>query len=742
MFQKIIILWLLCQFSVVAQTKISGIIYDDTQTPLAGANVYWKNSEKGTTTSKDGTFELNFVANSQLVISYVGFKTEEITIENQIFIKLTMTIDNSLDEVTLQKVRKSLSKSSLSTANMATMTKKELTKAACCNLSESFETNPAIDVNFSDAVSGTRQIKMLGLTSPYIALTEELIPAAKMGLQYAGLSFIPGTWVNSIQITKGAGSVLNGFESISGQINYELVLPESESFVFVNTYASSDSRYEINTHLTQKIKEWNSSLLIHGNLRNRLNDMNKDHFLDNPIGNQVNILNRWQYGTYGEPLSSITTIQGFIDNKQAGSIHFIPEIHNKTTTYWGSENESKMFKISNKTGYVFPENEFQSIGLQQNFTTFNQESYFGLREFNVNQKSYYANLLYSNIISNIKNKFTIGLNFSHDQLHEKVIEQHFSRTDNNIGVSGEYSYDNQDNFSVILGARIDKHNNIGTFFTPRMHLRFQPRENITLRASAGKGTRIANIFIENQQLFATSRLFNLENNTPNAIYGFNPEVAYNYGIGYLHTFKLFNKEVEFSVDFYRTDFQNQVVTDLDFSPQQVLFYNLKGKSFANSLQLDLNYEISQHFNIRTSYKYYDVKTVLSAGLLERYLQAKHRFFVNIAYETHVKDDGSQWKFDCTYNRLGAQRLPNTQNNPVGFRFDDYSPAFGTINTQITNTLSKTFEIYFGGENIGNFQIGNPILGVNQPFGSYFDSSMVYGPVFGAMYYAGIRYKIN
>ncbi|MFY7811325.1 MAG: TonB-dependent receptor, partial [Flavobacterium sp.] len=608
MYQKIIMLWLLCQVSAVAQTKISGIIYDDTKTPLAGANVYWKNTQKGTTTLQDGTFEINFLPNSPLVISYVGFKTDTITLSNQSLIKHYLTIDNTLDEVTIQKVRKSLSKSSLSTANMATMTKKELTKAACCNLSESFETNPAIDVNFSDAVSGTRQIKMLGLTSPYIALTEELIPAAKMGLQYSGLSYIPGTWVNSIQVTKGAGSVLNGFESISGQINYELVVPESEPFLFVNTYASSDSRYEINTHLTKKIKKWTSSLLIHGNLRNQLNDMNHDHFMDNPIGEQLNILNRWQYGTCGDPFSSITTIQGLVDQKQAGSVHFIPEIHKNKTTYWGSETNSKMFKISNKTGYVFPDNEFQSIGLQQNYTYFNQDSYFGLRDFRVDQKSYFLNLLYSNLISNVKNKFTLGINFSHDQLHEKVLELHYNRTDLNIGFFGEYTYDNQNNFSVILGARLDKHNNIGTFFTPRMHLRYQPIENITLRASAGKGTRIANIFIENQHLFASSRIFNLENNISNAIYGFNPEVAYNYGIGFLHTFKLFKKEVELSLDFYRTDFQNQVVTDLDFSPQQVLFYNLKGKSYANSLQLDLNYELSHHFNIRTSYKYYDVKT--------------------------------------------------------------------------------------------------------------------------------------
>jgi outer membrane receptor for ferrienterochelin and colicins len=741
MLQKIIYTLLFFSTIALGQNKISGVVYDDTGTPLQGANVLIKGTQKGTTTDEKGVFELLVSPNTEIVISYIGFKTDEITIGNQLFIKHTMTIDNTLDEVTLQKVRKSLSKSKLETTNVSTMTQKELTKAACCNLSESFETNPSIDVNFSDAVSGTRQIKMLGLTSPYIALTEELIHAGKMGMQYAGLSFIPGTWVQSIQITKGAGSVLNGFESISGQINYELVKPETEPKAYINAYASSDSRYEVNTHFTQNLGKWNTTLLLHGNLRNRINDMNKDHFLDNPLGEQLNIMNRWQYGMCGDALSSTTTFHYISDDKQAGSMHFNPDIHKKTTTYWGSENNSKVFKISNKTGYVFPENEFQSIGLQQNYTQYDQMAYFGLRDFNVNQKSYYANLLFSNILGSIKNKYVLGLNYSYDNLHEVVGENHYKRTDQNVGLFGEYTYDNQDNFSVILGARVDKHNNIGTFFTPRMHLRFQPRENITLRASAGKGTRIANIFIENQQLLATSRIFNLATNTSNATYGFNPEVAYNYGIGYLHTFKIFNKEAELSLDFYRTDFENQVVTDLDFSPQQVLFYDLKGKSYANSLQIDFNYELTENLNIRTSYKYYDVKTDFSTGLLERYLQAKHRYFINLEYETTIKDDGSQWKMDFTYNRLGSQRLPATSSNPVAFRFEEFSPSFGTINAQITNVFNENFEIYFGGENIGNFQISNPILGVSQPFGNYFDSSMVYGPVFGAMYYGGLRYKI-
>ena len=196
------------------------------------------------------------------------------------------------------------------------------------------------------------------------------------------------------------------------------------------------------------------------------------------------------------------------------------------------------------------------------------------------------------------------------------------------------------------------------------------------------------------------------------------------------------------MDFYRTDFQNQVVVDVFASPQFVSFYNLKGSSFANSLQVDLNYEITHHFNIRTAYKYYNIQTDYTSGRFEKPLQAKHRFFTNIAYETHIKEKGRQWKFDATYNLLGKQRLPYTGSNPVAYQRGDYAPSFGTVNFQVTRTFSSTFEMYAGGENVTNYKQANAIVAADDAFGQYFDTTLVYGPVFGQMYYAGLRFKIK
>ena len=726
-----------------SQENVSGkIIYDNNQ-PLPGANIYWENTEIGTTSDDQGKFTIPFSTNhTVLVISYVGFKTVVLTVSSPKKITQKMEYDTSLDEVTLTNVRKSLQKSYLVTSNMQTMSSKELLKAACCNLSESFETNPSIDVNFSDAISGSKQIKMLGLTSPYILMTEENIPAIRGAAQAYGLSFVPGTWVESIQITKGAGSVVNGYESISGQINYELIKPANDIPFFLNAYGSTDSRFELNTHFNKKINDkWATSLFLHGSTRLAKNDMNDDGFLDNPIGNQINAINRWQYTNAEKGWVSFINLRVMKDDKQMGQVDFDPNRDKGTTNFWGSEINTEKVDLSAKMGYVFPDAPWKSIGFQNAFNYHNQESYFGLNQYNIKQNSFYSNLIYNSILSNTLHKFSTGMNFTYDNYSEFVNVTDFSRIDNSVGAFFEYTFDDNDKWSYVFGGRIDYHNRLGVFLTPRAHVRYKPFEKTTFRLSAGRGKRSANIFAENQQLFASSRQFQILD-TNGKIYGLDPEIAWNYGFGMMQGFQLFGKNAEFSLDFYRTDFQNQAVVDVDNSPQSVLFYNLDGQSFANSLQVDLNYEITRHFTIRTAYKYYDIETDYTIGLAERPLQAKHRFFTNVAYETHVKDRGQQWKFDFTYNWLGEQRLPRTQSNPEEYRLPEYASAFSTFNAQITKTFSQTFEIYVGGENIGNYQQPNPILGSNDPFGSYFDSSMVYGPVFGGMYYAGLRFKIQ
>jgi outer membrane receptor for ferrienterochelin and colicins len=740
---------------MASQEKITGMIMEandnNEHIGLAGANVYWLNTTIGTVTNIDGMFSLDYKKEyTKLVISYVGFKTDTLTITEPKTVSHWLQPTDNLDEVTVTSRKQATVKSYLQAANTFTITSDELLKAACCNLSESFETNPSIDVNFADAVTGTKQIKMLGLTSPYILIATENIPSVRGASQAFGLSFIPGTWVESIQITKGAGSVVNGYESIAGQINAELVKPFSDDKLFVNLYAASSERFELNTHINTQVGEkWHTGLYLHGNTQNQEHDVNKDGFLDMPKFNQINIMNRWQYTNAEKGFVSFINLRYLNDEKQTGQLDFNPKTDKLTTNAWGGEIDTKRYEVSAKMGYVNPEIPWQSVGVQTAFSSHTQESYFGLKQYDITQNSLYMNAIYNSIISDSRHKVKTGLSYTYDHYDEFLDSQNlasnYERTENSVGGFFEYNYDDLDKLNVTAGIRVDYHNLMGTFVTPRVHARYTPWEKSALRASFGRGKRSANIFAENQNIFSTSRNINVLISSPlgrsGGAYGLNPEIAWNYGISFLQGFNLLGRKADVTLDYYKTDFTNQVVVDFE-NPREVNFYNLDGKSFANSFQVEFNYNVFQGVDLRTSYKFYDVQTQYNSGRLEKPLTPKHRLFANLGYETKQQDNGGQWKFDATYNWVGEQRFSSTSSNPIQYQLPDRTPTVTTLNAQITKVFSKTFEVYLGGENIANVRQPNPILAANDPFGSNFDTTFVYGPVFGSMYYAGFRFRIE
>ena len=730
-----------------AQDKIKGMVMEPSpqgkHLPLPGANVIWEGTSVGTITDIDGNFTLPYESSyKRLIISYVGYKSKTIDVKNpNTVIHILLQSTDDLEEVTVTTRKKASATSYLASPNITTVSSKELLKAACCNLSESFETNPSIDVNFTDAISGTKQIKMLGLTSPYILIATENVPSVRGASQAYGLSFIPGTWVESIQVTKGSGSVTNGFESIAGQINAELVKPLSDKKFFVNAYGSINGRLELNTHFNTKLNEkWSTGVYIHGDRRGEKFDNNRDSFLDLPVGNQINVMNRWQYTNLEKGLISFLNFRFLDDKKQSGQINYDPNVHKFGNAVWGSEVDTRRFDFSGKFGYVNPEIPYQSLGLQLAFSNHKQDSYFGNRIYDINHKSLYSNLIYNSIISDSRHKIKTGIGFSHDTYEEQVNTADYSRNENSIGGFFEYSFDNLDTVNLTAGVRIDHHNLMGTFVTPRFHARYTPWEKSALRFSFGRGKRAANIFAENQRLFASSRTINIQNTEGN-IYGLNPEIAWNYGISFLQGFQLFDRKADINIDFYRTDFQNQVVVDYE-TPTEINFYNLDGESFANSFQVEFNYTPLERLDLKSAYKYYDVKTQYQSGKLQKPLTPKHRVFANASYETQTSTKGGLWKFDATYNWIGEQRFSSTMQSPEAFRLNPHSPTFSTLNAQVTKVFSDQFEVYLGGENITNVRQENPILSANNPFGANFDSTFVYGPIFGGMYYAGLRFKLN
>ena len=738
---NLILITFLLQVSIsFSQNYIEGVISYENESgeiiPFPGVTVFWENTTVGTLTNIDGNYKLlNSSVSNKLVFKFLGYKEQIIDVSNKKFYNVTMMKDeNVLDEVVVNKKRKTIQKSYFKTQNIINVSSEELLKAACCNISESFETNPSIDVSYSNAITGVKQVKMLGLESPYLLITEENIPMIRGASQVYGLSFIPGTWVESMQITKGAGSVVNGFESISGQINVELKKPYSDTPFFVNVYSNNMGRNEVNIHGNKIINEkLSTGLYLHANKNTSINDKNNDGFLDNPTSNAFNIFNRWQYINTQKGTVSFLGIRYMNDDKVIGeNTEDVVFIRNP----WKGEINTNRFDSNFKFGYVNPSIPYQSLGFQMAYSNHDQDSFFGIRNYNINQNSFYSSLIYNSILGSTLNKIKFGLNYSYDDFDEIVDKKNvfYNRIDKSIGGFFEYSYDSVDAVSLVAGIRYDIHNNLGSFFTPRFHLRYQPFEKSVLRLSAGTGRKSSNIFSENQNIFTSGRQIKISNEFGN-FYGLDPEKAINYGLSFRQGFFINNREGDITFDYYVTDFDNQIVVDWE-TQGELSFYNLNGKSFSKSLQIDLEYQIIDNVLIKSTFKNFDVKKQYDSGFKQNPLTPKNRFFTNIEASTNEKENGSKWKFDFTYNWIGKQRLPS---HTELIDFEGYSPNYSLVNSQITRVFSNKFEMYVGGENIGGFTQSNPIVG-GYPFGTDFDTSIVYAPIHGALFYVGLRFN--
>ncbi len=717
--------------------KVISITGNNEVINLVGANVYWLGTTEGTTTGKDGKFRLKkHHQASELVASFVGFHSDTIDVDKKHHVHFQLDASVSLEQVEVIHRNKSTGISYADPIKLETMHEDELLKAACCNLSESFETNPSVDVTFTDAVTGTREIIMLGLAGPYTQITKENMPEVRGLSALYGLTYIPGVWVESIQLNKGTGSVVNGFESIAGQINIELRKPENMDRLYLNAYTNEGGRIEGNANIQQKINEkWSTAVLLHGNNNSFKIDRNNDGFLDKLMGDQFIGLNRWKY--VNNNMRMQFGVKGTYLDKTGGQVAFNPKTDALTTNNWGMQIKTERFEGWTKMGFVDEENPWKSFGFQLSGASHKQNSYYGLNKYDAIQNTMYANLIYQSILWNTNHKFKTGASFQYDEYTESLNTRNFDRTEYVPGGYFEYSFKHHEEFTAVAGIRTDYHNIYGPFITPRLHIRYAVTKNNILRLSGGRGQRTANILSEHNGLLASARKIIIRSDSTDKPYGLDPEVAWNAGINFTHNFKIGQRQGVASFDYYRTAFDNQIVTDLDQNPQEVVFYNLKGRSFSNSFQAQLDYEIIKNLDARLAYRWYDVKTNYNGLLMRKPLIASHRAFLNIGYETN-----KQWKFDYTINWQGKKRIPFTGTNPENYRLDDYSPDFYLMNAQVSKRWKKKFEGYIGIENILDYRQPNPILSSEQPFSQYFDSSIIWGPVFGRNIYLGLRFWIE
>ncbi len=722
---------------------IKGVVLEETGKgnfhPLAGASVIWQGTSKGTVTDSAGVFNiLQEPGAERLIVSYTGYEPDTLSAISGKEIKIILASGRQLNEVKVTGRQRSTYLSSLNPIRTQVMTERELFKAACCNLSESFETNPSVDVSFNDAVTGSKQIQLLGLSGNYTQLTVENLPGPRGLATPQGLNFIPGPWVESIQLNKGVGSVVNGYESIAGQINIEQKKPQTAERLYANAYVNDMGKTDLNLVLTQKIgKNWSTSLLLHDNFLAKSDvDYNDDGFRDMTTGNLFTGINRWNYEN-GKGLESQFGVKVLFNDITGGETRFDPDKDRLGNVNYGVGINIKRYEAFAKTGYVFPGKKYKSVGLQLSFFDHRQDSYFGQTVYDARQKNVYANLIYQSIIGSTIHKFRTGMSLLSDDYDERFNSSRYERKELVPGAFFEYTFTPVEKFNIVAGIRGDHNSLFGWFATPRLHVRYEPVKGTTIRLSAGRGQRTANIFAENNSVFVSSRQVNILTTSSGKAYGLNPEVAWNKGVSLDQKFRLFNRNASLGLDFFRNDFSDQVIVDLE-DARQVKFYNLGGKSFSNSFQAELNLEPVRKLETRIAYRYFDVKATYGNQLLQKPFTARHRAFMNLAYEW------SGWKFDYTFNYNGSKRIPSTVANPPALQRPANSPSYVLMNAQVTKTLGKKHpvDLYLGGENLTNFLQREAIVDPGQPFGPYFDAALVWGPVSGRLVYLGLRYKIK
>ena len=741
MIKYIFIVGLLFPFGITAQT-ILGKVTNSKKKPMIGATIYWIGSNIGASTGEKGLFEITskHTGNSKLVASFVGYISDTIEITNQSFVEFKLIEVKPLNDVVVQGKRNGIIISNISPIKTEVITQSELKKAACCDLAGCFETQATVQPQTTNVITNSKELRILGISGVYNQVLIDGLPMIQ-GLSYTyGISGIPGTLVENITISKGTNSVLQGYESISGQINVETKEPTKTDKLLLNVYVNNFLEKHVNVNYTFKVKKWSSLAALHTVQPANKVDRDNDTFLDLPQLTRYMLFNKWKYGNEKDwGLSSQIGLRFLNEERNGGQTFYNPKSDKGSTNVYGQTVKITQPEIWTKTSYRFNDNHritFLASSFYQN-----QESFFGTVNYNAQQTNIYGNLQYELLYAQ-KNSLKTGISYRHLKLNESIAftdttlkrtyAGNYKREENIPGIFAEnVMYFFKDKLTWIAGIRGDELNQFGFTITPRTLLKYDVSPNTVFRASIGTGWRTVNLFSENIGLLVSSRdLVFAEQVTP--------ERATNYGINFIQKFNTKNNNLSgyFSTDYYRTNFQNQIFPDYDSDPTKAIIKNFTGTSISNSFQAELYLKIWQRFEVKTGYNYLDVYRKVSGTKILLPFNPRHKVLATFSY----KPLNNKFHFDMNIHWIGEQKLADTKSNPVEFQRPDFSKPYALVNMQFTYKF-KNLDVYTGCENLFDFRQHQPIVSWQIPFGKYFDTSSVWGPTRGREMYIGFRFKL-
>ena len=763
----------------LAQRQFTGKVVDaDTNEPLIGATLYWKNTTAGATTTADGSFSIRRVSGfDTIVVDYLGYETLEQDMSDKSANDVTLKLKASavdIDEVVVEGMQRGNFAKSSGITRQEQISFAGLCKMACCSLAESFENSASVTVGYSDAISGARQIKMLGLAGTYTQILDENRPIMQGAGAAYGLSYTPGMWLNSIQVSKGVASVTAGHEAITGQINLEHRKPTDDERLFLNLYFDSELRPEINLSSAiplTKDKSLSTVIMAHGSMHPMSHDGNGDMFVDMPKSHQVNVANKWLWQTPNG--TQLRWGWKYLHENRLGGAHGYKEsmydqmISDPLNTLYGSKIHNRNVNAYVKLGLpVGPEFTFTgdpADAVQNNFAmvldydNYLTDSYFGINTVDVVENSMRFNATYAHYFTQ-RSSLNVGASaymrmMNNDYLQQRVVDGAPAKSWDFLGKStlvepgifAEYTYQIEEKFSLVVGLRGDYSTILGDYYytgedkgkilvTPRSHIRWSITPRTTLRASAGMGYRRQNLVTDNIWMMTTSRdimFAGLDNDM---------EAAATFGGSLSQTFRLADDDqATISFDYFRTQFFNTMVFDQETADNSILIYNSKGKSFTDNYQVDFNWTPFKGFDLFATFRYTNAKMTLERDgesyLVERPLTSRYKGLINIQYAVR------RWVFDVTAQLNGPMRLPELDGNlDKAINNPTLSPIYPMFFAQVSYKISN-LTIYAGCENIANYKQMQPIVGTDAPYAPGFNSSMVWGPLTGIKGYIGIRLNI-
>ena len=744
---KQVLVGMMILFCACVQAQISGVVLDEHGEPLVGANVYWENTGVGMAAGMDGTFTIMPVkTTNRLVVSFVGCHSDTILVLNRKPLTVVLVDETILDEVTITERKAGVLRLRESAFDTQTIGVEELCRAACCNLSEAFETNASVDVAYSDAATGAKQIRLLGLSGTYVQLIQENTPAVRGLAQNFGLEYIPGPWMSSIQVSKGTSSVINGYEATSGQINVELLKPQTQNPLSVNLMVNSETMAEANIMGGWKISPQSlyTGILAHYGQSFMAMDENHDSFVDMPKIQNANLANRWFY-RHGE-YTFQAFVRGLFDRRRGGQLaDSIANPYRINLNTWRVEGFLK-------NGYVFDEESGSSVALITAISYHNQDNTYGLRNWKADQLNAYLNAIYqgnwegAGLIDN-DHRLSAGLSVNYDKYGENLIINGagllLDRQELTAGVFAEYSYTYAEKLSLVTGVRADYSTRYGFFVTPRANIRYTPWHWWVIRGSAGMGYRSPNAIADNAFILPSSRQLKMNDDI-------RQERAVNAGISTTFYIPVGRRELQLSGEYYYTHFLNSLIVDMDRDPHAVYICNQSdipnAKSFAHSAQIELSMEVLRGWTWTAAFRWTDVRQTTmdvegNYSLRTKALTNRFKGVITTSYQTPLK----KWQFDVTAQFNGISRMPD------GFTaYGDMRGGYGTpvpinwypqLMAQITKYF-RTCSLYVGAENMTNFKQYNPIIDSFHPYSPDFDASMVCAPTMGWKVYVGFRYDLE